>query len=60
MIRGWESREGLPLGAEEAGMGRITGGLESPQEGPEAVLEGCSGTGQSGLADDVTGLPGLC
>ena len=27
MIRGWESREGLPLGAEEVGMGRCTGGL---------------------------------
>lgn len=38
MIRGWESKKGHPLGAEEAGMGRIMGGLENPQEGPEAVF----------------------
>lgn len=35
MIRGWESRKGLPLGAVEAGMGKIMSGLESPREGPE-------------------------
>lgn len=52
-VRGWESRKGL-LDAEEAGMGKIISGLESGQEGPEAVFTGCSGPRQSGLPDNIT------
>lgn len=34
MLKGWESRKGLSLGAKEAGMERIMSGLERPGEGP--------------------------
>lgn len=54
MLKGWESRKGLSLGAKEAAMERIMSGLERPGGGPEALFTRCLGTGQNGHPDDVT------
>lgn len=54
MLKGWESRKGLYLGAKEAAMERIMSGLESSGEGLEALFTRCLGTGQNGLPDDIT------